>query len=285
LSKALLSQPSHCISQLLFILAADFIERQSFNVPSHFSKLSQEIEVLSTRICSLEESDRSNSVHHEDFRSQLEELEHRIDNLSKDSIELRSDFSTLHPPVVESPLGSVILSDFPSIFEDFRSAQMKLLYRGTRDGFHSGDFYVHCSDRANTLTIVKTTRGFVFGGFTPLKWQNTDFRGLILEDKNHESFVFTLINPHGTEPMKFPLRPDSDDYAILVCSNWGPSFGGNGYGNSDFRIGDQCNGNAVSFTALGGSYDNTSGYDGSTFLVGERNFTVAEIEVFEILRE
>jgi hypothetical protein len=48
--------------------------------------------------------------------------------------------------------------------------------------------------------------------------------------------------------------------------------------DSDFRIGDQCKGNAV----LG---DNTSGYDGSTFLVGERTFTVAEIEVFEIRLE
>jgi hypothetical protein len=54
--------------------------------------------------------------------------------------------------IVPLPLGSVIQSNFPSIFEDFR---------GTRDGFHSGDFDVHCSDHANTLTIVKLTRGFI----------------------------------------------------------------------------------------------------------------------------
>jgi hypothetical protein len=135
------------------------------------------------------------------------------------------------------------------------------------------------------LTLVKTTRGYVFGGFTPIKWQATNACGSILGDESLQSFVFTLINPHGTPPIKFPLRQDSQQHAIMVCSNWGPSFGGTGYGNSDFRISNQCHGNLDNFTALGGSYKNDSGYEGSTFLVGARNFMVAEIEVFEILRE
>jgi hypothetical protein len=268
LSAALLSHPSHCISQLLFILAADFLERKDFNIESRFAKLTQEVELLSARLSSLE---KTNSLDHEQFESDVHDL--------------HADLSPLLPPVPTSPLGSLVISDFPAIFEEFRGSTFNLLYRGSRDGFHSGDFFMRCAGHSNTLTAVKTTEGCVFGGFTPVMWQVSNVRGRILSDESRRSFIFTLVNPFGTPPMRFPLKEGEHNNAILVCSAWGPSFGGNGYGNSDFRIASQCHGSLDSFSELGRSYENNSGYPGSQFLTGARFFTVAEIEVFEIVTE
>ena len=41
----------------------------------------------------------------------------------------------------------------------------KLLYRGSVDGFGADDFHHICDGKANTLTIVKSDSGNVFGGF------------------------------------------------------------------------------------------------------------------------
>lgn len=45
-----------------------------------------------------------------------------------------------------------------------------LLYRGSRDGWMHADFHNLCDDRGPTLTILKTKKGRVCGGYTKLAW-------------------------------------------------------------------------------------------------------------------
>jgi hypothetical protein len=47
-----------------------------------------------------------------------------------------------------------------------------LLYRGSRDGFAASNLHGKCDGQSKTLTVIETTHGFIFAGFTPLAWAN-----------------------------------------------------------------------------------------------------------------
>jgi hypothetical protein len=67
---------------------------------------------------------------------------------------------------------SLIVSGCPPPSEEFRAHRFNLLWRGSRDGFTAQEFHLRCDGRANTLTLIEDTDGNVFGGFTPVKWEN-----------------------------------------------------------------------------------------------------------------
>jgi hypothetical protein len=72
-------------------------------------------------------------------------------------------------------VGSVIVSDFPEIFDEFREKRFSLLWRGGRDGFGKHDFHSRCDGHANTLTVIEDTKGNIFGGFTPVEWESREW--------------------------------------------------------------------------------------------------------------
>ena len=41
-----------------------------------------------------------------------------------------------------------------------------------RDGYRDSDFHSQCGNKPNTLTIVKSTNGNIFGGFTSAQWNS-----------------------------------------------------------------------------------------------------------------
>jgi hypothetical protein len=184
------------------------------------------------------------------------------------------------------PWDSVIISDFPAIFADFREKRFSLLWRGSRDGFGVGDFHSRCDGHANTLTVILDTNGNIFGGFTPVEWASC---GGYRDDPSLKSFVFTLKNPHNVPARRFGLKTEFRHRAILCGVNWGPRFG------CDIYVSNNCNAcnssnsayfgyNWVVTTLLeyGGSYINDTGLDGKTVFTGSPDFQVKEIEMFEV---
>jgi hypothetical protein len=169
--------------------------------------------------------------------------------------------------------GSDILTDFPSIFGKFWNKKRTLLYRGTRDGFGSGVFHTKCDCQRNTLTIILTTKGYVFGGFTPIAWDSSSG---YKPDSTKESFVFSLISPRGKVPQKFALSNTNN--AIYCNSSYGPTFGG----GHDIYVASDADRNTNSNTNFGHSYVNNTGIAGQQVFAGEYNFQVKEIEVFSI---
>jgi hypothetical protein len=201
-----------------------------------------------------------------------------------------------HPP---PEIDSLIISEFVALFEAFRAKRFKLLWRGSGDGFTASEFHRRCNGCANTLTLIVDTDGNVFGGFTPVKWESsvagewemvwnmipalerqrrpaTPFN----KDANSlGSFLFTLRNSHGVSPRKFALKAEKKQWAINCFSDLGPVF----YGC--IGVYDNCNANRDSHTRFGTRWSNCT-YANDTafndFLTGAHNFTVKEIEVFEI---
>jgi hypothetical protein len=170
-------------------------------------------------------------------------------------------------------LDSVIVSDFPRIFNEFRGKRFSLLWRGGRDGFRTRDFHSRCDGHANTLTVILDIDGNVFGGFTPVRWDSTSWGKA---DASLKSFLFTLKNPHNISARRFALKAGKKREAIWCDSARGPRF-------YDIAVSDHCNVSTNSFTfAFGTRYTNDTGLDGMTFFTGSRWFKVKEIEVFEI---
>jgi hypothetical protein len=125
------------------------------------------------------------------------------------------------------------------------------------------------------LTLIETTKGFIFGGFTPIAWESSS-SGVNKLDSSGKSFLFSLKNPLNSEPRKFMLMNGKN--AIRCRSKYSLLFAG----PCDMCVYDNCNTSTNNFTYHGGSYVNDTGIDGQLVFNGERNFTVKEIEVFTI---
>jgi len=91
------------------------------------------------------------------------------------------------------------------------------------------------------------------------------------------SFLFSLVNPSGLSPTKMTLKPGEETYAICCRSDFGPTFGR----GHDLVIVNEPN-SKDSWGSLNNSYQCPFGENGTTFLTGNENFTVSEMEVFVI---
>jgi hypothetical protein len=151
----------------------------------------------------------------------------------------------------ESNIESTILSTLPTVLKQFSSHKWTLLYRGTRDGFRSSNFHSKCDGQSPTLTVILTPKDFIFGGFTPIAW---DSNGSYKADSSQQSFVLSVKDSRNTDPRSFPLVKTS--HAIYCHSSYGPTFGG----GHDIYVADGCNETRNSYTSLGHSYRNDTGF-------------------------
>ena len=93
--------------------------------------------------------------------------------------------------------------------------------------------------------------------------------------RDDAAFMFSLVNPAGL-PTKMKIKANMTN-AICCSSTYGPAFGKN-----DLRIVNNPNSNNCSYT-LGTTYECPAGQSATTFLTGAQQFTVNEIEVFELV--
>ena len=99
----------------------------------------------------------------------------------------------------------------------FEEYEFKLLYQGTRDGFDSSNFHSKCDNIPNTLTIIKSTNGNIFGGYTDQAW---DSSGQYKTDPN--AFLFSLINKYNKPTI---MKIKDPQYSICCYNGYGPIFG------------------------------------------------------------
>ena len=162
------------------------------------------------------------------------------------------------------------------IYEWSGYSNMKLLYRGTRDGSKSDIFHNKCDNQGPTICLYKNNKGNIFGGFTSISWTNS---GGFHSDSN--SFLFSLTNIYGISPTKFPIKDAA--YSVYHNSSRGPSFGSGSeiYIYEDFL-------NQQSYSSFPCAY-NDSLNKGKSIFTGDMNnnnskFKIKEIEVFKLFK-
>ena len=144
-----------------------------------------------------------------------------------------------------------------------RKFNSELLFRKTRDGSNIENFHEKCDNKGITIVFIETTKGYKFGGYTELLWNNNSGH---IKDKS--TFIFSFNN-------KQKYTPRNDNNTIYCGIGQGPQFGSS-YPEIHF----------ISNLNRGRSYDNSTE---NTFLLGrkltngEEYWDVKEIEIFKII--
>jgi hypothetical protein len=137
-------------------------------------------------------------------------------------------------------------------------------------GFHRA-----CDGRANTLVIVRTREGSIFGGFAVPAWNSSE-GGTWKDDPTELSFIFVLKNTFGDPPTRFPKKGPAR--AIWCRSDYAPTFGGDSGG--EIRL---WNGPGLPYVNLRGGYVDKLGRGTAAFVsrgTGEQFFDMDSYEVW-----
>jgi hypothetical protein len=146
----------------------------------------------------------------------------------------------------------------------------RLIYKASRDGFDGNAFHTRCNNQGPTMTIIRSTNNYLFGGYTAVAWTS---------DGNYKNdttaFLFTLTNPHNIPSTKYVINPGSTRNAVKH-NNYGPCFG-----NSALSLTNNSHLN-ISNIDFPNAYIDTTGKGDATF-TGANTFLTFDIEVFKLI--
>ncbi|CAB4439476.1 unnamed protein product [Rhizophagus irregularis] len=142
------------------------------------------------------------------------------------------------------------------------SYEFRLLFRASRDGHSPYKFHEICNNQPRTVTLVKVKDSKeILGGYNPLEWKSDeDF------STTKDSFIFSFNND---EIENYILsRVIIEELATFNSSESGPSFG-----ESDLEIWS---------SFVGSCCKKSTSYENPIRKI-EKNFTIEELEVFQIV--
>ena len=169
-----------------------------------------------------------------------------------------------------------LFAKIKEIYPYNRYIKLILIYRASRDGDLAKDFHLQCDFIGPNLTLVKTKKGYVFGGFTVKNWKHL-YKDIKKDDpengteyKDEKAFGFSV------NKKKIYENGFIDEEIIYCNNNYGVCFN-----NYFFKIFDECfkNGGICgkieesNFVGIDKEYE---------FTGGEKKFDVEEIEIFQI---
>ena len=157
-----------------------------------------------------------------------------------------------------------------------RCSNWRLIYKARRDGFRAADFHRHCDNRGETVSVIHTTDGYLFGGYTDVPWTSTHASGEFKQSTRSFLFAFRS-HGQGTKPVK--LHVVCNSRAVHHDSSYCCTFGG----GFNVLISDSSNTNSRSYSNWWSDeyYKLPPGIHCSPYwLVGQQNFQTQDIEVF-----
>ena len=191
-------------------------------------------------------------------------------NISKDSINSR---------IVNYEDIIFIQNRIKEINPRIKDVYFSLVYRATEDGDKAVNFHNKCDKIGPNIVLIKTKKGFIFGGFTFRNWEhlprdidiNRPNLGSASRDAN--AFGFNINN------QKIYNNERPNEFAIWCNRNFGPTFK-----NNLFQIFDSCLKKGGYCTVRRSSH---FGGQKTDFEItgGESKFKVDELEVFEVKLE
>ena len=100
---------------------------------------------------------------------------------------------------------------------NINNIKYELIFKMSENGTKFDDFHKHCDNKGPTMTLIETKNN-IFGGFTPLNWNQNSFQ---TNDKTKKTFLFSL------DTMKKYDMFNRDCTAIVCDKRYGPNFGKN----------------------------------------------------------
>ena len=151
-----------------------------------------------------------------------------------------------------------------------------LVYRASEDGDKASDFHSKCDKIGPNITLIKTKKGFVFGGFTFKNWEHMprdidpNKPNLGSASRDARAFGFSVNN------QKIYNNEKPNEFAIWCNRNFGPTFK-----NNLFQIFDSCLKKGGYCSIKSNSHFGGQNYD-YEISGGESRFKVEELEVYEV---
>jgi hypothetical protein len=127
-----------------------------------------------------------------------------------------------------------VASAFSPVLKQWLGAKapLTLLWTSSDPGDTNG-FHRACDGKANTLVLIQSKEGNIFGGFAVPAWE-TPRGGEGKADPTELSFLFVLKNTFGDRPTRFPMRV-GQEWATYHFARYGAHFSGGPYLN-EIRI-------------------------------------------------
>ncbi|PFX30112.1 BTB/POZ domain-containing protein KCTD21 [Stylophora pistillata] len=155
---------------------------------------------------------------------------------------------------------------------------ISLMYRASVDGETPADFHRCCDEKGPTLVVIKSGE-YICGGYTSKSWTSAS---PIKAIEDSYSFLFTLENPSGSEPVK--INPKADAHGGIRCdSRKGPSFGTSQF--YDLEVWRTFNATRpeeiLSYFDLGYGFICPESVDNIPYFTGKNPFKIEELEVFK----
>ena len=204
---------------------------------------------LSTRVSSLE-------TYIAEQNKEMVKMKERIKNLEDIIFEYKKEKKKKEEEANKIFLGSQIITkeseDMLLNWLPRKPNKITLLMNSKTDGDSTKTFMDKCNGKCPTLAVIKTTKGYVFGGYTTQMWKEGGV-------KDNNAFVFS-IDKKRKYNVKQPERAigfrmnscwtfgDSNN-AIVVCENCTKIFN-NFVGNETYDIPEptELNGGEILFT-------------------------------------
>ena len=155
------------------------------------------------------------------------------------------------------------------------------IYKATRDGLSVKNIHLCCDGKGETVTVMRTTKGYLFGGYTDVSWSSDDREQW---KTSFLSFVFAFTSSGlGNRPLKLNLSGVNNCNAVNHSSSLALWFGNTGaIGVLDRNAsGPQGRSNFSS----GHTYQLPPDVTANFWLAGEETFQLSEIEVFALAHQ
>jgi hypothetical protein len=151
----------------------------------------------------------------------------------------------------------------------WNSTKYQLLYKASRDGWEEATFNNFLCSRRPTVAILLSKNGYLFGGYTVVPWSGET--SVAFADDS--VFLFTLTNPNGIKPIKFPVNVRNPRTTTVCCGKGAPFFEG----------GFNVKGQTCRFEFPGANYANISGYYEANLFTGSQETELSDMEVFQCI--
>ena len=212
-------------------------------VKSQSAKLLKDTEELRVELATVKSQSTQLLQGTEELKSKVEELKshtYKIDLLiqSNEQIKLQSSKILDQIPQIQKSIVNLNEQIFPwlrlseesSIIDDWENGEIQslmewierkgeklcelnLIYRGSRDGFTAKAFHSNCDNKSPTISIIKSVKNKIFGGYTEKTWEGNGYKN---DDK---AFLFSFTNKE-----KYPIKTPED--AIFANPSLSVAYGG-----------------------------------------------------------
>ncbi|XP_062501309.1 uncharacterized protein LOC134178447 [Corticium candelabrum] len=185
--------------------------------------------------------------------------------------------SAIQPVVSEFSSSTLMKTEDKRVLLSWLSGQMnwRLIYKASRDGYRAADFHRCCDNKGETISVIHTTGGYLFGGYTDVPW--TSARVGVYK-RSSQSFLFAFWSSAlGNTAVKATIV--DSNHAVYHRADVCCAFGG----GSNICISDSSNTNFNSYSnwSNGEYYSYPPGVTSNKYwLVGQQTFQTQDIEVF-----